>query len=250
MAATSVAFVGTVGGIGCTRTVMEVGGVLARSGLDVLLFDLDFATQGLGRHVEGSPGVDSTSLLADPEAELEAAVREWDVEGEGRLGVIPSLSPFVTIADAKTEAAGARVADRIEEAADRFDWILFDVPPVVSNEAIGAVTAVDRVVAVIPPTERGIDGLQRERGRLADVGSGFDDVLAVGAGDPPPDASVAIPSLPKTAPTHRPATLSGAGSFVSEVAQATDSLFAADVIAPEAAGALERLQNLGDRLRS
>ena len=240
----SVAFVGTVGGIGTTRTVVDVGGLLARSGRDVLLLDLDFATQGLGRHVEGPPGVDATALLADPEASLEAAIRDWPVDGEGSLGVIPSLAPFVTIADAKTPDAGARVDTRLDDATERADWVLLDVPPVVSNQAIGAVTAAGDVLAVIPPTDRGVDALQRERGRLADVESSVDGVLAVGDGDPPPDADATIPGLPADAPAHRPATLAGDGTYVQAVAEAVAALLDVDVETPaENDGLLDRLRS-------
>ena len=240
----SVAFVGTVGGIGTTRTVMDLGGLLARSGRDVLLLDLDFATQGLGRHVEGPPGVDATALLSDPEADLDAAIREWTVDGDGSLGVIPSLAPFVTIAKAKTEAAGARVEDRLDDATDRADWVLLDVPPVVSNQAIGAVTAAEDVLAVIPPTDRGIDALQRERGRLADIESGLDGVLAVGDGDPPPDADATIPALPSEAPAHRPATLAVGGAYAQAVAGAVAQLLDVEVTTvAERDGLLDRLRS-------
>lgn len=249
MTGTSVGFVGTVGGIGTTRSVLEIGGLLARTGASVLVIDLDFATQGLGRHVAGTVPVDSTALLADPEPDLDDAIHDVAVDGDGRLGMVPAVSPFVRIAAAKTETAGARVGDRLEAATEQADWVLLDVPPVVSNQAIGAVTATDRTIAVIPPTERGIDALQRERGRLADVGSAFDDVLAVGAGDVPPDADAHLPVLPDGAPAHRPITLENSGSFTSAVAQATAALLPVTVEAPKPDSALDRLETLGDRLR-
>lgn len=247
MAGTCVAFVGTVGGIGTTRSVLEIGGLLARNGEVVLTIDLDFATQGLGRLVEERPAVDATALLADPDADLDDAVVDWAVDGDGSLGVVPSLAPFVEIADAKTEAAGARVADRLAEAAKRADHVLLDVPPVVSNQAIGAVTAADRVIAVSPPTDRGVDGLQRERGRLADVGGDLDAVLAVGDGDPPPEASAHVPALPADAPSHRPASLGESSSFVRAVADATEHLLDVSVAAPESTNPIERLRSVADR---
>lgn len=249
MAGTSVGFVGTVGGIGTTRTVLEIGGLLARTGASVLVIDLDFATQGLSRHVDGTVPVDSAALLADPEHDLEEAIHDIAVDGDGQLGVSPAVSPFVQIAAAKTETAGARVGDRLEAATEQADWVLLDVPPVVSNQAIGAVTATDRTIAVIPPTERGIDALQRERGRLADVGTAFDDVLAVGAGDVPPDADAHLPVLPDGAPAHRPATLESGSSFTSAVAHATEAVLPVTVEAPEPDSARDRLATLSDRLR-
>ncbi|MFB6110588.1 MAG: ParA family protein, partial [Halodesulfurarchaeum sp.] len=123
------------------------------------------------------------------------------------------------------------------------------VPPVVSNQAVGAVTAVDRAVAVVPPTGRGVDALQRERGRLADVGTSFSGVLSVGAGDPPPDATARIPARPDSAPAHRPASLDPGGSFTRAVTGATAALLAVDVDPAKRPSASERLGSIGDRFR-
>lgn len=247
MTSQSVGFVGAVGGAGTTQSVIEIGGALARDGRAVLVLDLDFATQGLERHVEGSIPVDSTALLSDPDRALADAVQEWSVDGSGSLGVVPARAPFVQVADAKSAEAGERVADRIAEAAA--DWVLLDVPPVVSNQAVGAVTAADRTIGVIPPTDRGVDALQRERGRLADVGTSFDGVLAVGAGDPPPDATAKLPARPDSAPAHRPATLESGGSFARAVASAAEQLLEVEVEPPNSPSATDRLGSLGDRFR-
>lgn len=231
MSVFSVAFVGAVGGAGTTRTVVELGGVLARGGRSALVLDLDFATQGLSRYLEARPDPDATALLADPDVALEDTIHEFQVSGNGRLGVSPSFSPFAGTAEAKTPEAGARIAERLEEAEAHVDHVLLDVPPVVSNQAIGAVTAADRVVAVIPSTDRGVDSLQRERGRLADVGSGLDLVVAVDAttDSVPPDADHVVPSLPRGAPENRPTTGSARGSFTDQVATVAESVFDVDL---------------------
>ena len=91
--------------------------------------------------------------------------------------------------------------------------------------------------------------LQRERGRLADVGTAFDGVLAVGGGDVPPDADAHLPALPDGVPAHRPATLEGTGSFTASVTQATNVLLPETVDQPKPESALGRLEALGDRIR-
>ncbi|MFB6268063.1 MAG: ParA family protein [Halodesulfurarchaeum sp.] len=223
----SVALVGVVGGAGTTRTAIELAGALAQSGRSALVFDLDFATQGLAHHVEGRIDVDAVALLADTEPGLAEAVREWEVPGPGRLGVVPAYAPFTEIATGKAREAAMRVEGRIDEAAADFDHVLLDVPPVVSNQAVAGVTAADRVVAVVPPTDRGTDALQRERGRLADVGAVLDGAVAVGAsdGDEVPDADWTLPALPAGAPERRPATVHGGGAFTDAVATLAEALF-------------------------
>lgn len=232
MAVRSVAFVGVVGGAGTTRTVLEVGGALARAGQGALVFDLDFATQGCSQFVEGRIRTDAATVLADPSVDLTDAVHDVPVDGPGRLGLLPAFSPLATLADAKSPEAGEQVDERLDEATDAFDHVLLDVPPVVSNQAIGAVVAADRVVAVVPPTRRGVDSLPRERGRLADVGREVAFVLAVGDGAEglPPDADATIPPLPGDADEYRPATLDTGGGFTVAVGETAEAIFDVSIL--------------------
>lgn len=243
----SVAFVGVAGGAGTTRTVVELGGVLARAGRSVLVFDLDFATQGLARFVDGRIEPDATALLADPECALSEAVHEVTVDGDGRLGLVPAFAPFAQIAEAKTPSAGAQVGERLEAADADYDHVLLDVPPVVSNQAVGAVTAAESVVAVVPPTDRGVDALQRERGRLADVGAGVDEVLAVGGTSDavPPDADHHVPALPGDAPASEPTVFDSTGPYSTAVAAVAHALCAIDLEADieTRSGLVERLSD-------
>lgn len=227
----SVAFVGVVGGAGTTRSVIELGGVLARGGRSALVLDLDLATQGMERFIDDSMDPDAASLLADPDVPLADAVHDWQVEGSGRLGVVPAFAPFAKVANAKTPAAGRRVGDRIEEALEAFDHVLLDVPPIASNQSVGAVHAAASVAAVIPPTDRGVDSLQRERGRIADVDTELDHVIAVGT-DPeraPSDADHAIPSLSSDEPPYNPVSIESSGGFTAQVAAVADAIFEVDV---------------------
>jgi cellulose biosynthesis protein BcsQ len=231
MPVSSVAFVGVVGGAGTTRTVLELAGVLARAGRSALVLDLDFATQGLERFVEGRIEPDATTLLADQTVDLSAAVHEVEVDGSGRLGLVPAYAPFARIADAKSPDAGAAVDEHLETAAEAVDHVLLDVPPIVSNQAIGAVTAAESVVATIAPTDRGVDALQREKGRIEDVDASLDQVLAVGSrpASAPPDADLALPSLPGGAPDERAVTLDSSGAFTAQAVTVAETLFAVDL---------------------
>ena len=246
MSVGSMAFVGTTGGAGTTRTTVELGGVLARAGRSTLVLDLDFATQGLSRFVDGRIDPDATALLAEENVPLSECVHGVPVEGEGRLDLLPSFAPFSGIADAKTSAAGARVGERLDDAGEAFDHVLLDVPPVVSNQAVGGVTAAEAVAAVIPPTDRGVAALQRERGRMADVGTEFDHVIAVGtdAGGAPPDADHRVPALPGDAPANGPITLESTGPYTARLAEIAGALFDDD----DLGSAVDAKPGLLDRL--
>ncbi|AKH96653.1 ParA family protein [Halanaeroarchaeum sulfurireducens] len=221
------ALVGVTGGAGTTRTAVELAGALARAGRSVLVFDLNFATQGLSQSVGGRIDPDVTSVLTDEEIAVTDATIPWAVPGEGRLSVLPAFAPFVDVAEAKTVAAAERVGDRLREATDSFDHVLLDVPPIASNQAVAGVDAADRVAAVLPATDRGVDALQRTRGRLDDVGADLDVTIATRTtpSAAPGDADATIPTLPAKPAPDRPVTVDGSGDAVAAVVETAARLF-------------------------
>ncbi|MFB6082251.1 MAG: ParA family protein [Halanaeroarchaeum sp.] len=231
MTVRTAALVGAAGGAGTTRSAVELAGVLARTGRAALVFDLDFATQGLSRCVGGRVEPDATALLADPDLPLADAVTDWPVPGDGRLAVVPAFAPFVDVAGAKAPEAAARVGDRLREATDAFDHVLVDVPPVSANQAVAAVDAADRVAAVVPPDDRGGEALQRARGRLQDVGTTLDVAIATRTGTDaaPVDADAVVPPLPEKRAPDRPAAVDAGGPAVAAVAETAATLFETDV---------------------
>lgn len=188
------AFVGAAGGVGATRLAVETGALLAAADADVLVLDAAYDTQGLSLYADGRIDPDATALVTDPDVALADAVHPLETPGGGALDCCPAHAPFVRVADAKSADAGERLGERVREAADAYDYVLVDTPPVAANPAVGAVTAADRVAVVTVPGDRGADALSRERGRLADVGSAADAVVANrAASDALGDADVAVP---------------------------------------------------------
>lgn len=247
MKATTLALVGATGGAGTTRTAVELAAIGARDGSEVAVVDAAFTTQGLSEYVSGRIDPDLTTLLTDePETSLstaahpiagsEAARSEGvgktagdaaELTLPGRVDAVPARAPFERLARAKTAEAARTLERRIDEAATAYDAVLVDAPPVASNEAVAAVTTVDRVGAVRPATPHGRDALQRLHGRVADVGAGVDATIAVRRGTDPaetPDADVA---LPPTAPrvAAAPTAATGDGAFTRAVADAYARLF-------------------------
>ncbi|MFC7201195.1 AAA family ATPase [Halospeciosus flavus] len=194
----STAVVGATGGAGATRLSLEAAASLAAAGHDVLVVDAAFATEGLSRHVEGRIDADLTTLLCNPERPLaDACYDHPTVDAPGRVALCPTFAPFERLARAKAPEAAQTLADRLVEAAHDFDYALVDTPPVAANQAVAAVTAADSRLVVLPPGERGVDALQRLRGRFADVGVSADLVVAnrVDPAAAPPDADYAVPEF-------------------------------------------------------
>lgn len=181
-----VAFVGTAGGVGTTRTVVETAAALARDGRRVRVLDAAYATQGLARFLDGRIDTDVTAVCADDAAEA-AASYELGLSTPGAVAVTPAHAPFERVARAKTTTAARRL-NEVSETADA-DHVLVDVPPVAANQHVAAVTAADRVVAVTTADSRGTDALRRTTDTLADLDAGVDCVVATGGEIPGADAT-------------------------------------------------------------
>jgi septum site-determining protein MinD len=177
----SAAFVGATGGAGTTRLTVELGAFLANDGRDVAVLDAAFATQGLADYLSGRIDPDLTTLLTDdPDAPLSAGLVDFPLDdADGRLACCPAVAPFERLARAKSPAAAQALESRIGAAAETFDHVLVDTPPVAANQAVAAVNATARTVVVAPATTRGRDAVQRMAGRLEDVAAGGNPVDAV-----------------------------------------------------------------------
>ena len=171
----SAAFVGATGGAGTTRLTVELGALLANDGRDVAVFDAAFATQGLADYLPGRIDPDLTTLLTDErDTPLSAGLVDVPLDVAGRLACCPAVAPFERLARAKSPAAAQALETRIAAAADVFDHVLVDTPPVAANQSVAAVTATTRTTLVAPATTRGRDAVQRTTDRLVDL---FDCVL-------------------------------------------------------------------------
>lgn len=191
------ALVGATGGAGTTRLTVELGALLAHDGRDVVVFDTAFATQGLSDYVSGRIDPDLTTLLTDePDAPLSAGLIDFPLDADaGRLACCPAAAPFERLARAKSPATAQALESRIADAAERFDHVLVDTPPVAANQSVAAVHATDRAVVVAPATTRGRDAVQRMTGRLDDLDVGVDAVVTTQG-----DLSVADAAFPATDP--------------------------------------------------
>ncbi|MFC6753638.1 ParA family protein, partial [Halorubrum tibetense] len=167
MHATTLALVGATGGAGTTRTAVELAAIGARGGRNVAVIDAAFTTQGLSEYVRDRIGTDLTALITD-DAGVSLSAATYTLAGDGaaadqlndlsgKVDLIPARAPFERVARAKTAEAARKLERRIDEATTGYDAVVVDTSPVASNEAVAAVTSVDRVGAVRPATPHGVD---------------------------------------------------------------------------------------------
>ena len=227
--AETLALVGAVGGAGTTRLCVEFAATLARDGRDVAVFDAAYATQGLADHLEGRIDPDVTALCTDASDEpVGAGLYDAHLDAPGRVAYCPALAPFERVARAKTPEAARRFAERVEEAAGDFEYVLLDVPPVAANQALAAVDAADRVAVVTPDTPRGADALPRMVARLRDVDSPARvEVANRGDGSEVSRATVTVPEG-STSVADAPATLED-GSFTVGVGRAVQEILGTEL---------------------
>jgi septum site-determining protein MinD len=224
MATQTLALVGAAGGAGTTRLAVECGATLSRAGREVAVLDAAFGTQGLADYVQGRIDADVTAVVTD-EADLADGLYELPVDTPGRLVLCPARAPFERLARAKTAGAAERFEKHVAAAALSHDTVVVDTPPVAGNQALSAVNAAGRVAVVTPDTVRGADALARMRGRLADIGSGVDAVVANYAGDEPVvrEADARVPRAQVTVSGDVPASLQPDEAFAPAVARATEA---------------------------
>jgi septum site-determining protein MinD len=240
------ALVGGVGGAGTTRLALEFGATLARDGRSALVVDAAYATQGLSTVVSGRIDTDVTAVVTG-DRPLEAATYgldvEWDDEDPadpGAVAVAPARAPFERFSRAMTSACARRLASRLTTAAGEYDHVLVDVPPVAANPAVAAVTAADRVVVVVPDSQRGADALGRTRDRLADVDATVDAVVTNRTGGSPRvgEADAGVPESETTALPDAPAAVAPS-EFATAVGDAVEATLTVELdLADPESGAL------------
>jgi cellulose biosynthesis protein BcsQ len=240
------ALAGATGGAGTTRLTLETGALLARTGERVAVFDAAFDTQGMVDHVEGRVEADAVDLVTDDAVEPADAMVEQPTAGEGALHLAPARAPFAGIARGKTEGAAQSFESTLRAAADRFDRVLVDTPPLGANQAVAAVTAADRVSVVAPATTRGIDALQNVRGRIEDVDATVDATVGnrhATATVVESAFDVVVPEHPETVPSAVPVADDEDGAFAQTIAAVARVAVGADPdVEFDADGYLSRLQ--------
>ncbi len=146
------------GGVGKTTTTVNLGTILARKGKKVLLIDADpqgNATSGLG--VEKEVEFSTYDILVN-ETEIDDAIQETIIKN---LKVCPSN---INLAGAEVELVSMmsreqRLKEKLEEAREKFDYILIDCPPSLGLITLNSFTASDSVLIPVQCEYYALEGL-------------------------------------------------------------------------------------------
>ena len=144
------------GGVGKTTTAINVGALLAKSGKNVLLVDLDpqaNLTSGIGLNKHSEKTVQD--ILFD-EAEIRSVIVETEFDN---LSVIPARPELAT---AEVELVNELAREqRLKQALAQtdFDFVFIDCPPALGLLTINALTAADDVLIPVQAEYYAMEGL-------------------------------------------------------------------------------------------
>lgn len=149
---------------GKSTTVINLGIVLAQGGKRVLLIDSDLRRPRLHRAFGFSSDLSGLTNLIMGEDSLDNVLVDTEVPGL-------SLIPCGPIPPTPSELLGSRQMENIlKDLEERFDWVLFDSPPVVAvTDAVVISQLVDGVVLVVKAGQTSRDLLAKALKQLSDV---------------------------------------------------------------------------------
>jgi capsular exopolysaccharide synthesis family protein len=156
-------------GDGKTLATASIAVALAEAGYTVLAVDCDLRKPKLADTLGVDPGEGMTSLLGPlgdyDELPLERLMRPKDVPGLAVLSAVPSDA-------ARLEVLLRSVVAILQQARERFDFVLLDTPPLGEvSDALRLTGTVDDVILVGRPTRTSRVSLARARDLLERAGT-------------------------------------------------------------------------------
>ncbi len=187
-AGTVVACVGATGGVGTTRTAVELARLATTHDRRPLLVDTAVATQGLARLLPTTPRVDLCDALSDTDAvDLDAIA----VDLPSELRIVAIDAPLCSMTTALTAEAAAALTDAIAHAAGTHPLIIIDVPPVATNLAIAGLISADEILLIHRLGDH--EGVRRGRELIADLDGADPHPVTIGT---PAVAELSLPDVP------------------------------------------------------
>lgn len=147
------------GGVGKTTTCVNTAVCLAEAGASVLLLDIDpqcNATHGLGISEADAPG-NSYDIFSGT-ATVESAMTGTGIPNLFLIASTPDLAGAAVELPAR-ERREFILADALDAAATRFDFVFIDCPPSLCLLTVNALVAADRLIIPVQCEYFALEGL-------------------------------------------------------------------------------------------
>jgi chromosome partitioning protein len=166
------------GGVGKTTTAVNVAAIVAASGTQTLLVDLDpqcNATVALGGERDMHPS--SYDCLTGDVSVAEAA----RPAGPDNLWLVPANRDLAGAAVElpRIEASETRLRDRLGPVRERFAYTLLDCPPSLGPVSVNALSAADQVIVPVQAEYLALEGLVQFLDTLAMIRRELNPALEV-----------------------------------------------------------------------
>jgi len=179
MSAKVIAVANQKGGVGKTTTAVNLSTALAACGMGVLLVDFDpqgNASTGLGVDAEARE-LNSYRLITGEQQTAEAVVAT-QVPG---LSLIPATMDLsaAEVELSPVEKREYRLAAKLAEVADNFDYILIDCPPSLGLLTVNALCSAHTVIVPLQCEFYALEGLAQLTQTITTVQTGLNRDLAL-----------------------------------------------------------------------
>ena len=177
MSAKVIAVANQKGGVGKTTTAVNLSTALAACGMHVLLVDFD------------PQGNASTGLGVDPDARALNSYRLVTGETQAQPAVVSTQVPGLSLIPATMDLSAAevelspldrreyRLADKLAEVKESFDYILIDCPPSLGLLTVNALCAAHTVIVPLQCEFYALEGLAQLTQTITMVQTGLNTDL-------------------------------------------------------------------------
>ncbi len=160
---------------GKTTTIANLGIIIAQTVAKVVLIDFDLRRPMLANLFNLEKENGASDYLVDPNMQVESIIKKTKVPNLDIItsGFIPP-NPSEIIASVRTEML-------IEQLKERYDYILFDAPPIiVVTDPLLLAKRVDMMLLVVKIDKTEKDIIKRAKELMATVGASFTGAVANG----------------------------------------------------------------------